>query len=197
MNKKLLFTLLAGTFLSINPLHAQEIIEEEILIESPEPAPKHFDRGYHEARAAALANRLGLTDEQKAKAEEIREDGHKKIAPLMDQMMELRKKIDTERRNNMQEFEKILTPEQLAEFEIIKNKMHRFEKGPRHEGEGKMIRGLHQIKNKDVHDKMMKEHHKIKDHNNKKDKHHKEWKNKKGGFIDKNEIYQGGGFVEK
>ena len=57
---------------------------------------------------------------EKLTAEKIRLDGRKKIKPLMKKMLKLRKEIDNERKENMEEFMKILTPEQKDKFE----KMH-------------------------------------------------------------------------
>ena len=87
-----------------------------------------------------LADVLKLTPEQKEKAKEVRENGRKKIEPLMEDMRDIRKKMDEVRKENMAEFEKILTPEQKSEFEKIKAKRHekmkkmhkKFKKGPKH-----------------------------------------------------------------
>lgn len=83
-----------------------------------------------------LSKELNLTDEQKAQAKKIREEGKEKIKPLMKEMKELREKIDEARKENMKEFENILTAEQKAQFEKIKaeKKMHRKEKGMHKKG---------------------------------------------------------------
>ncbi len=60
-----------------------------------------------------LAIRLKLTDEQKEQARKIHEEGR-------EQMKEMHKKMQELRRSNMEDFEKILTPEQKAEFDKIK-----------------------------------------------------------------------------
>ena len=67
-----------------------------------------------------LAEKLKLTDEQKAQADKIREDGRKKMKPLIEERKELRKKMDAVRKANMEEFEKILTPEQKKAFDEMK-----------------------------------------------------------------------------
>lgn len=87
-----------------------------------------------------LAQRLNLTDEQKAKADKIREDGRKQMEPLMQERKALHQKMEKLRKENMEEFEKILTPEQKEAFAKFKEehrpphekmRKHRFE--PRHE----------------------------------------------------------------
>ena len=60
-----------------------------------------------------LAIRLKLTDEQKEQARKIHEEGREQMKEMHEKMQELRK-------SNMEEFEKILTPEQKAEFDKIK-----------------------------------------------------------------------------
>lgn len=196
----MLFLLLTGTVLSVGAAFAQE----QPLPENMPPVqmmPRHFDRNHHKAMAAKLASDLGLTEEQIAKADKIREEGRAKIAPLMDQMKDLRQKIDQERRANMEDFEKILTPEQKSRFELMRHRDRRFREGPKQEGEGRMMRGIHPINpdgemlppppphaDKDWRGEIVK-HHKKK----MKDKHHKK---DKGGFVDKENVYQGGGFVE-
>ena len=70
-----------------------------------------------------LEEKLKLTDAQKAEAEKIHEQGRKDIEPLMDQMKEIRAKMDELRKKNMEEFEKILTPEQKAEMDKMKAQM--------------------------------------------------------------------------
>ena len=67
-----------------------------------------------------LSERLKLTDEQKKQAEEIRKSGRKELKPLMKEMKQLRQKMDAARKTNMEEFEKILTPEQKAELDRFK-----------------------------------------------------------------------------
>ncbi len=63
---------------------------------------------------------LDLTDEQKAKAKEIREQSKKEIEPLMKEMKALREKMDKIREADMKKFEAILTPEQKAKLEARK-----------------------------------------------------------------------------
>lgn len=89
-----------------------------------------------EKMAEKLADDLGLTEAQREQAKQIRENGHKQVKPLMDQMRDIREKMDELRKENMEEFEKILTPEQQEKFAKIKEQMrpkHRGS-GPRHDG---------------------------------------------------------------
>lgn len=106
--------LLAGTAMAQKPV---------VVGDAPQVAQmqKHkFDKEHHEKMAKRLADKLNLTAEQQKKAEQIRKAGQEKIKPLLDEMMQLRQKIDKERRANMEEFENILTPEQKAAFEKLK-----------------------------------------------------------------------------
>ena len=95
------------------------------------------------AREEAFEQKLGLTDEQKAKAKEIRLNGHKQIKPVMEQIFakkkeaemvkmsriatwaqeeklavidkeiqELEKQANSIRKQNMKDFESILTRDQ-------------------------------------------------------------------------------------
>lgn len=67
-----------------------------------------------------LAKDLGLTDEQKEQARKIHEQGREKVKPLMEEMKNIHEKMEKLRKENMAEFEKILTPEQKDKFEKIK-----------------------------------------------------------------------------
>ena len=77
-------------------------------------------------------NKLKLTDAQKERAKQLREEGRKEIEPLMNQMKELRGKMDELRKKNMEEFEKILTPDQKAELENMKADMEKKMKDGKH-----------------------------------------------------------------
>lgn len=92
----------------------------------PPPVPPHHyefqkhERAlpHHRRAPVPLEERLNLTDEQKEKAKAIREEGREKLKPIMKEMKELREKADKIRKENMKEFEDILTPEQK---EILKS----------------------------------------------------------------------------
>ncbi len=88
------------------------------------PMGKHDMKGPHgkEMRGGPdkLAKDLGLSDEQKKQAEEIHKKGREKVKPLMDEMKKIHEKMEKLRKENMAEFEKILTPEQKDKFEKVK-----------------------------------------------------------------------------
>lgn len=63
---------------------------------------------------------LNLSPEQKALAKEIRANSRQKIEPLMKEMNALRQKMDLIRKADMQQFETILTPEQMAKLNKVK-----------------------------------------------------------------------------
>lgn len=129
MNNKLLSVLCAGAVLmSAGFANAFEGKGNEQLpppprheLDHPRGMPK-FDKEMHKKMADKFAKELGLTDEQKAQAEKIREEGRKKMEPLMKEMDGLHKKMDALREENMKEFEKILTAEQKDKLSQIKQK---------------------------------------------------------------------------
>lgn len=97
--------------------------------DAPRPPMKgpHAKKGMH-AGPDKLAEELGLSDEQKEQAKKIHEQGREKVKPLMEEMKNLHKKMEELRKENMAEFEKILTPEQKDKFEEIKaEKKHSWE----------------------------------------------------------------------
>ena len=122
MNKQFFCCAVAAGIL----LSGAAMAQKPVVISNPqaEQGVEHkfakFDKEHHEKMAKRLADKLSLTEEQQQKAEQIRKSGQEKIKPLLDEMMELRKKIDKERRANMEEFENILTPEQKTAFEKLK-----------------------------------------------------------------------------
>ncbi len=124
MSKILLSTLLATTVMFSSALKASEtdmtppVHQEQTVMEKHH---KKFDKNFHKEMAKKMAQDLGLTQEQQEKAEKIRLEGRKKIKPLMKEMLKLREKIDNERKENMEEFMKILTPEQKDKFEKMHN----------------------------------------------------------------------------
>ena len=84
----------------------------------------------HKKMQIKIAEDLGLTAEQQEQAKAIHEKGKAEIEPLMKEMKALREKMDAKRRANMEEFEKILTPDQRAKFEEMKkNAPHHKMKG--------------------------------------------------------------------
>lgn len=109
-----------------------------------EHQPRADMRPRHEMKIhEELAQKLNLTDEQKSKADKIREDGRKQMEPLMQERKALHEKMEKLRKENMEEFEKILTPEQKEAFAKFKEehrppheKMRKDKFGPRHEKAG-------------------------------------------------------------
>ncbi len=103
---------------------------EEMLPHGGKPAPRpHMIREKAMRHHDRFAQELGLSEEQKAEAKKIREEGREKVGPLMEEMKQLRQKMDELRKQNMEEFEKILTPEQKSKLEQIKaEKKAMFEK---------------------------------------------------------------------
>ena len=116
--KKLCLTLLCATALAYGANMA--LAQQDNTM--PPPPPHHAQQmeHHHEKMHNRLAEKLNLTDEQKAKAKEMRQAARKKMKPLLDEMKALREKMDTIRKDNMKEFEDILTPEQKTTFEKIK-----------------------------------------------------------------------------
>ena len=118
---KLVLSLFCGTMLLSGVSFAQA---KDI---DMRPEPPKIEK-MHKMERPALAKKLNLSDEQKEQAKKIREDGREKMKKMHEQMQELRKE-------NMAEFEKILTPEQKAEFDKIKSehkKKFGKHKGPKH-----------------------------------------------------------------
>ena len=74
---------------------------------------EHYKMREHN-RPEKMDSFLNLTDEQKAKAKEIREQSRKDIEPLMQEMKDIREKMDKIREADMKKFEALLTPKQKA-----------------------------------------------------------------------------------
>lgn len=112
------------------------------------PLPPHrISKEDMAKREAAFDQRLGLTEEQKQQAKDLRIKGHEKMKPIMEDLFTKKqearklqqkkfsgkklKKLNTEiqelekqareiRRTNMKDFEAILTPEQKATLKEMK-----------------------------------------------------------------------------
>ncbi|MGN1062830.1 MAG: Spy/CpxP family protein refolding chaperone [Alphaproteobacteria bacterium] len=84
-----------------------------------------------------LASKLNLTPQQRDAADKIHEQARAKMDPLIEQMKELRRQMDEIRRQDMVEFEKILTPEQQEAFDKMKR-------------ERKLSGGEHKMKKRSV-----------------------------------------------
>jgi len=138
MKHNLLSLILATTIISSGALSSSACFAQEAALpEAPKFEHKLDKAEMHKKMAEKIAKDLNLSEEQQQKAKEIRENGKKEIEPLMEEMKDLREKMDTKRKANMEEFEKILTPEQKAKFEELKKNAPKPEnrnhfRGPRH-----------------------------------------------------------------
>lgn len=132
--KKVMLTLMCATAL---------VLSANANAKDKKDFPKELPR--HERMADKLANDLGLTAEQKEQAAKIRQDGREKVKPLMEKAKKIHKEMDELRKENMKEFEKILTPEQQEKFAKIKTEMKKHDKrrgkGPKGPRPGAEMRG--------------------------------------------------------
>lgn len=122
---KLMLSLCCAAVLSVSATNASAVPHEEMLPPPPhEEGMKGLHRGdwkkFEQKMADKLADRLNLTQEQRAQAEKIRKEGREKVKPLFEEMKQIREKMDKLREDNMLEFEKILTPEQKSKLDEIK-----------------------------------------------------------------------------
>ena len=108
------------------PHHPEHVIDAPRPHIPPHELRRHkgpkFDKEFRKEMSERFADKLGLTDEQKAQAEKLREANRAKMEPLMKQADELRGKMDEIRKQNMDDFEKILTPEQKQKLDEMKAK---------------------------------------------------------------------------
>ena len=111
--KKIMLTVVCATVLSMGSfnVYAHKSFPMEKF------PPRHEMRGPKD-----FAKELNLTEEQKIQADKVREEGRKKMEPLMQERKALHDKMENVRKENMAEFEKILTPEQKEKFKNIKKK---------------------------------------------------------------------------
>jgi Spy/CpxP family protein refolding chaperone len=117
--KKWLLAAVCVVALNVGNAWAVEHTADSETLHRPKHEMKMETRG-----PIGLAQELNLTDEQKKTAEKIREDGWKKMEPLIRERKELDQKMDALRKENMEEFEKILTAEQKTTFEALKKQKH-------------------------------------------------------------------------
>ena len=137
MNKKylMMFTAAAILMAGVTSVSAQPLPPVD-----GAPAPHHEKMEMRKAKrmppdpekmAEKLADELGLSEAQREQAKAINKKGMEEVKPLMDQMRDIRKKMDELRKENMKEFESILTPEQKTKFDAFKEKMHPKHRAPR------------------------------------------------------------------
>jgi len=123
MKKYLLTTCCAFVLaLSANSF-AQDEPKDETM--PPPSSIEHQMEKVRENMQKELADKLNLTDEQREQAKKIHEEGRAKMKPLMEEGKALHEKMDKVRKENMGEFEKILTDEQKEEFEKIKQEFRK------------------------------------------------------------------------
>lgn len=114
MNKFIIPVLCCSAiFFSTSNLNAKELSKPIV--------PHNIEQIHH--YKPDLAKKLNLSEEQKEQADAIRAQGREEIKKLHQKMQEIRK-------NNMKEFENILTPEQKEEFEKIKSELKTLKKRP-------------------------------------------------------------------
>lgn len=122
MTKLLLTTALSTliAFSAYSNAFAKAVANPAEPAQQTEKMPKHHKEMRKRPEPEKMDKFLGLTDEQKAKAKEIREQSRKEIEPLMKEMKTLREKMDKIREADMKKFEALLTPEQKAKLEARK-----------------------------------------------------------------------------
>ncbi len=129
--KKILMTAVCLTVLGLGAVNVRAGDVKDVSANMPKAemmrADRHIKKPHDLNMQDRLAERLKLTDEQKKQSEEIREAGREKMKPLIEENKKIRVRMDEVRRQNMQEFENILTDEQKAEFK----KFQEERKGPR------------------------------------------------------------------
>ena len=116
--KKWLYSVCAAAVM----LGAANVYAQEKKPFPPADGPRHEQR--MEKMENKLADELGLTEQQREQAKKIHEEGRAQVKPLMEDMKNLREKMDKLRQENMKEFEDILTAEQKTKFEKIKAERH-------------------------------------------------------------------------
>lgn len=140
MNKKVLLcgvfstALMFGFNAMAQPTVSTAATTEKAVVTTTKDAAKHMKKkgdrpDFERKMQEKLAKKLDLTPEQQELAKKLNENSRKKIEPLMDEMRKTREEMDKIRRDNMAEFEKILTPEQKTKFDNMKKEQHeQFEK---------------------------------------------------------------------
>ena len=117
--KKLYLSLLCATILSSGSNIA--LAKDKVITPAAPQAAEQQIKLTHENLENKLADDLKLTDEQREKANAMRMATREKMKPIMNEMKNLRIKMDKIREENMKAFENILTPEQKQTFKKIKD----------------------------------------------------------------------------
>ena len=133
---KLLMTTALSTLIAFSAYSnafAEAVANPAEPAQQTEKMPKHHKEMRKRPEPEKMDKFLDLTDEQKAKAKEIREQSRKEIEPLMNEMKTLREKMDKIREADMKKFEALLTPEQKAKLEARKKHHEKeFKGGEKH-----------------------------------------------------------------
>ena len=133
---KLLMTTALSTLIAFSAYSnafAEAVANPAEPAQQTEKMPKHHKEMRKRPEPEKMDKFLDLTDEQKAKAKEIREQSRKEIEPLMKEMKTLREKMDKIREADMKKFETLLTPEQKAKLEARKKHHEKeFKGGEKH-----------------------------------------------------------------
>lgn len=88
---------------------------------TPPPSFEQQIEKQRDSMQKELADKLNLTDEQRERAKKIYDEGREQMRPLMEEGRVLHEKMEKVRKENLAEFEKILTDEQKKEFEDMKH----------------------------------------------------------------------------
>ncbi len=114
--KKLLVLLFVGIF-AISTATATENQTQK-----PVPTKPANMIELRKAREAAFEKKLGLTEEQKAQARELRIKGHEKMKPIMDQIRDKKKEAE------MVKMSRIAIRDQEARLAVIDAELRKLEK---------------------------------------------------------------------
>lgn len=114
--KKLLVLLFVGVF----AISAANAAENQM--QKPVPTRPANMIELRKAREAAFEKKLGLTEEQKAQARELRIKGHEKMKPIMDQIRDKKKEAE------MVKMSRIAIRDQEARLAVIDAELKKLEK---------------------------------------------------------------------
>ena len=122
--KKYLSIMLMGMVLCSSKVWANPI--EEASVEGHAGIEMNMDKkvGFKHKQRKNFIEKLNLTEEQKMKAQELREKNKPQMQEIFSKMKELKKQADEIRRQNKKEFEAILTPEQKETLEKMQKEHH-------------------------------------------------------------------------
>ena len=122
MKKYLLATICAMTLAMSSNIYAADEHDNTM---PPPPSAEQMMKHRRGDLQKELADKLNLSEEQRAAAKKIHEDGRTKMKPLMEEARALHEKMDKLRKENMAEFENILTSEQKDKMEQLKQEFRK------------------------------------------------------------------------